>query len=127
MSIGNRLQLLRKSKGLTLEEMQVVIGIHRSQLSAYENNKKNPGAKMLRKLAEFYNVSVDYLISGKEENPQFQISEKVVPYGNDLKEVSEILSDLSPEARRKQIEILTVLAKDAREKERLAKKKSGAG
>lgn len=42
------------------------LNISREALSYYENGKRNPDIEMLRKMSEYYGVSIDYLINGKE-------------------------------------------------------------
>jgi transcriptional regulator with XRE-family HTH domain len=42
------------------------LNISREALSHYENGKRNPDIEMLRKLSEYFNVSIDFLINGKE-------------------------------------------------------------
>lgn len=127
IKLGDRLQLLRKKRGLTLDECQEAIGIHRSQVNSYETNTVIPGAKTLRKLADFYSVSVDYLISGKEEESQLQAREKIATYGLDYQEFLDKLKELEPQVRRDLIESFTVFVDKALEKARQLKKKSDAG
>lgn len=72
MSLGdvmnNRLKELRKSKGITQISLQLHTGIEQSLLSKYENNERVPTVDALLKLADFYNVSIDYLLS-RTNNP----------------------------------------------------------
>lgn len=42
----------------------------REALSYYENGKRSPDVEMLVKLSQYFNVSVDYLITGKEFHEQ---------------------------------------------------------
>ena len=42
------------------------LNISREALSYYENGKRSPDIQMLLRLSEYFNVSVDYLITGKE-------------------------------------------------------------
>lgn len=66
MSLGddmeNRLKLLRKSRGLTQVSLQMQTGIEQALLSKYENGERVPPTETLLKLAEFYNVSIDYIL-----------------------------------------------------------------
>lgn len=61
-----RLRELRKEKGISLKELGVAIGVAESTMSLYENGKRQPDYETLLKFAEYFNVSVDYLI-GKSE------------------------------------------------------------
>ena len=42
------------------------LNISRETLSYYENGKRSPDIKMLIRLSEYFGVSIDYLITGKE-------------------------------------------------------------
>ncbi|MBQ4638961.1 MAG: helix-turn-helix transcriptional regulator [Clostridia bacterium] len=66
--MNNRLKELRKSKGITQISLQLHTGIEQSLLSKYENNERVPTVDALLKLADFYNVSIDYLLS-RTNNP----------------------------------------------------------
>lgn len=61
MYIGKRIRELREGKGYTLDYVQSVTGIKKGTLSKYENSRSFPSGYNLNKLADFYNVSIDYL------------------------------------------------------------------
>ena len=74
MSLGdvmeNRLKLLRKNKGYTQVQVQMETGIEQALLSKYENGERIPPTETLIKLADFYNVSIDYILYRTEKtNP----------------------------------------------------------
>ena len=60
--MSNRLKELRKRNHLTLEELGHNVGMLNSTLSQYENGKRNPNSEILEKLANFFNVSVPYVL-----------------------------------------------------------------
>lgn len=60
--MSNRLKELRKRNHLTLEELGHNVGMLNSTLSQYENEKRNPNSEILEKLANFFNVSVPYVL-----------------------------------------------------------------
>lgn len=60
------LREIRRSKGLTQLKVAMDLNISREALSYYENGKRCPDLEMLLKLSDYFNVSVDYLIMGKE-------------------------------------------------------------
>ena len=66
MSLGgimqNRLKELRKSRGYTQVSLQMQTGIEQALLSKFENNERIPPTETLMRLAEFYNVSIDYIL-----------------------------------------------------------------
>lgn len=58
----NNLKLLRKQKGLTQIGLQMQTGIEQALLSKYETGERIPPTETLVRLAEFYGVSVDFLL-----------------------------------------------------------------
>lgn len=65
----NRLKELRKSKGCTQIFLQMHTGIEQALLSKFENGERIPPTESLLKLAEFYNVSIDYILC-RTDNPE---------------------------------------------------------
>lgn len=61
MYIGIRLRELREAKGYTLDYVQSATGIKKGTLSKYENSVSSPSGYNLNRLADFYEVSMDYL------------------------------------------------------------------
>ena len=64
MLIG--LKKIRKKKHLNQLKVAMDLNISRESLSYYENGKRKPDIAMLKKLSEYFNVSIDYLINGRE-------------------------------------------------------------
>lgn len=66
MSLGdgvkNRLKELRKNKKLTQVALQMQTGIEQALLSKFENGERVPPTETLFLLAEFYDVSIDYIL-----------------------------------------------------------------
>ncbi len=60
------LREIRKKKGYSQLKVAMELNISRETLSYYENGKRSPDIKMLIKLSEYFGVSIDYLITGKE-------------------------------------------------------------
>lgn len=60
------LKQIRKERGLTQLKVAMDLNISREALSHYENDKREPSIELLIKMSEYFNVSVDFLISGKE-------------------------------------------------------------
>jgi transcriptional regulator with XRE-family HTH domain len=61
-TIGHRLKILRQSDGLTLKAVSIDTNLSVGALSNMENDKNEPSAYALFGLAEYYNVSCDYLL-----------------------------------------------------------------
>jgi transcriptional regulator with XRE-family HTH domain len=62
------LQRLRLEKQITRQEMADHLGITVQAYGYYENGKREPGIKMLIKIANFFDVSLDFLV-GREGHP----------------------------------------------------------
>ena len=58
----NNLKQLRKSKGYTQIAVQMQTGIEQALLSKFENGERIPPTETLIRLAEFYGVSIDYIL-----------------------------------------------------------------
>ena len=61
-SMQNRLKQLRKARGYTQISLQMQTGIEQALLSKFENCERVPPTETLLRLAEFYNVSIDYIL-----------------------------------------------------------------
>ncbi len=60
------LKEIRRKKSYNQLKVAMDLSISRESLSHYENGKRSPDIDMLVKLSEYFNVSIDYLIRGKE-------------------------------------------------------------
>ena len=68
MTIGKRIAQLRKEKGFTQEELSQKMEVSAQAVSKWENDQTCPDIASLPKLAKILGVTVDELLSGKEEN-----------------------------------------------------------
>lgn len=59
--MSNRIKELRKNKNLTLIDLSKKINIPNNTISQYENERRNPTESTWQKIADFFNVSVEYL------------------------------------------------------------------
>lgn len=60
------LAILRKEKGLTQEDIAQQLGIARPSYTRYETGEREPDFKMVIKLADFFEVSIDHLLGRKD-------------------------------------------------------------
>lgn len=67
MNYGERISELRERRGWTQEELANSVGITRAALSHYEKNRRKPDFDTLTRLADRFNVSIDYLIGRTNE------------------------------------------------------------
>lgn len=85
--IGDRLKELREKTKVNQEVVAIAIGISRARYSHYENNHVEPDIELIGKLADYYNVTTDYLL-GKSNNPNLvedaYIDEEIKKLQDDL-------------------------------------------
>lgn len=72
----DRLISLRKSKKLTQAEMANIIGVHRATYSNYETGLRNPDYETLKKIADFFDVTTDYLLGRVDDPDTYATKEK---------------------------------------------------
>lgn len=104
--IGSKIRTLRMREGLTLERLAVALNIKRNMLSNYELGKSTISAELLTKVADYFNVSLDYFA----QHQTFKLAEEKSTDGmlsipvyaslhscdiEDSKNLSEILYSLS--------------------------------
>lgn len=79
---GSRLKQLRQEKRMTQEELGKILGKSKNNISQYETNKRQADDETKKQLAQFFNVSIDYLIGYSD-----------IRNSNELKKLSSILSN----------------------------------
>lgn len=87
MNHVNRIAELREQRGWTQEELAYSLNITKSALSHYEKNHRKPDYEILIKLADKFNVSVDYLV-GRTKHPKIVMDPDVRNFVDQL-ELSE--------------------------------------
>ena len=65
---GDRLKELRISKDLSQDDLGEILGVRKSSTSNWENNKATPTYEILTKLAEYFNVTTDYLLGFNQDD-----------------------------------------------------------
>lgn len=66
MEFNEKLQELRKRKGLTQEELAEVLYVSRTAISKWESGRGFPNIESLKSISKFFSVSLDELLSGEE-------------------------------------------------------------
>ena len=69
MSFPERLLAIRKSQGFTQKQVYEGVGMSPLGYQRYEYGDREPAYQKLLALADFFNVSLDYLV-GRSDNPQ---------------------------------------------------------
>ncbi|WP_432662550.1 helix-turn-helix transcriptional regulator [Wukongibacter baidiensis] len=60
--LGDRLKKLRKDKKITQKELAKILNIQNTTLSQYENGVNEPNDEMKVKIADYFGVTIDYLL-----------------------------------------------------------------
>ncbi|WP_427338002.1 helix-turn-helix domain-containing protein [Caloranaerobacter sp. DY30410] len=111
MKFADRLKLLREEKNLRQADLAKILNISRQSVSNYENGVRFPNDELLlRRIAEFFDVSIDYLlgvtnirnyyyenhidnIEAKENGSDYQIDKKTA-LNNLFYEVDDLPCDM---------------------------------
>ena len=116
--LAERLVKLRRKYNYTQQRLADFLGITRPAYTAYERGTRQPDYETLLKLADYYDVSIDYLL-GRTDNPEPSNVDKLKKIG--LKEDEDLhffdlegLSDEDIEFIKNQIEFLRKKAKQHR-------------
>lgn len=73
---GNKLRKIRESKGLLQKEVADALKISTSTIGMYEQNRREPDNDTLKKIANYFEVSTDYLLDNtpkKSEEEEIEI------------------------------------------------------
>ena len=76
MTFGEKLQLLRKSRGWTQEQLSAQINISRQALSKWESGAAIPDTENVIRLSRLFAVSTDYLLLDEYDEPMQSTPEK---------------------------------------------------
>lgn len=122
MAFGNRLKNLREERGLSQVELAKILNIANSTLSLYESGSREPNFEILKKIANYFNVSTDYILGRNEvmssqiENKEnHNIDEKIM---NLVKErFTDKIADLTEEQQNKVLEYIEFLISKSSKKD----------
>ncbi len=96
-TFGNRLRLLREEKGMKQKEIGGLLGVKESSVGKYENEQRTPPPKSINKLADFFQVSSDFLLGRSD----IRLSAEEV-----IAEHNEMIADLPEDARKEAKNVL---------------------
>ncbi len=77
MDIGERIRELRKNSKVSQAELAKKIGVSSGNVGDWERGRVKPGAEALIALMNYFKVSADYLLTGKEQQILTEKTEKV--------------------------------------------------
>ena len=65
-TIGQRIKSLRIDKELSIQDFATAIGKSKGNISGYENDKYEPSAQTIIAIAKYFEVSIEWLLTGEE-------------------------------------------------------------
>lgn len=89
---GSKLADLRERLDLTQEEVANRLKLSRAALSHYETHRREPDYDTLRKFADFYDVSIDYIL-GRTQNPKQTLGVAIGEFVDALELSNEAIID----------------------------------
>jgi len=89
MTFGKRLKALRLEKEITQKQLGVLTGVAESTVSLYESDKRMPDNNMIKAFADYFDVTIDYLLGRSDIRRPFESAAASSPTSYD---------DLPPEA-----------------------------
>jgi transcriptional regulator with XRE-family HTH domain len=106
-TISERIQLLRKQKGFSQNELAELVGISKAQMSRYISKDVQPPADVLKKIADTLSVSVDFLLSGDTDQKAIENLTHIEV----LQQYKEV-DNLPDEERKTIIKVISALLRD---------------
>lgn len=104
---GDRIKKLRDDNNVSQFELSEFLGISQQALSKWENGKTQPDNDSLVKLANYFNVSTDYLL-GNSESKHIE-----KPYDDELEKVLfSKTKDLTDEEKKTIISVINAIKKE---------------
>lgn len=104
----NNLKKLRTNRGLYQKDIAKILGIAVSTYSYWENGTNEPDQKSLVKLADYFGVTVDYLL-GRTNQPQIEEALGIDQEPKAQVAYNDPFKGLSPDDRKKAEEFIEFL------------------
>lgn len=108
-----RIKELRMQKGLTQQQLADAVNIDRALLARYENGSRTPPIKKLDILADFFGVTVDYLLGREDEEPIKK--EPAVDLSGFDPDLVEAMRDVRPEEKAAVLALISGLKASRKE------------
>ena len=113
---------LMKANGCTAYQVSKTTGIAQSTLSDWKSGKSVPKADKLQKIADFFGVPVEYLMTGEEkkDGPKYYLNDETAAIAQDIFENKELrlLFDAARDAEPEDLETVHSMLLALRTKER---------
>lgn len=98
--LPERLRQLREEKEWTQEQLGEILNVSGATVNRYEKGLRNPAPETMVKLAEIFNISLDYLLGRFDSRWPSQAAEMPQKYHRNSEQLSDIGEQLPDEARK---------------------------
>ena len=71
--VENKVQELRKQRGLSQEELAAILGVVADYISMIERGKRSPGFALAKKIADFFDMTIDEIFFNNKSNNSFDV------------------------------------------------------
>lgn len=110
MEFGEKLYRLRIERGIYQKQLAAYLHVSVGTISNYENGVHSPDLKTLCKLANYFHVSVDYLLDRTEYIQPIEDLDQELIDQYTISSIMNTIIELSPESRQDLAKYLTMLA-----------------
>ena len=112
--IGDRIKYLRKSRNLNQEEFVEHLDVTQGGISQIEKGESGISVELVKEISDIYNVSLEWLIRGKEDNtsPQKYLEQRIEDIEKQLKNnknIDDKIADLNVLHEKNEAEIKTII------------------
>ena len=90
IELGKRLRVLRESVALSQAKLALELGTTQSSINRYENGQAAPSIDLLRKYADYFDVSMDYIFA-RCDNPRGKLYESKLSMPSDSPELRNFI------------------------------------
>ena len=99
--LGKRITLLREEKGINQIELAKILNVSNTTLSQYESGKRVPNDEIKKHLAEYFRVSIDFLLGLTDiRESAYQLIKNGAVLAQEPTEIDKIYSSLPPEEKK---------------------------
>lgn len=109
MTLKERIKQLCKNNGISMNQLEKELGFAVGYISKLD--KSTPNSKYIQRIADYFNVSVDYLMTGKESEFTIEMAEKDVLLSQMESRLKEYVLKLSEMSEDKQELVLQLIDK----------------
>ncbi|MDW8802639.1 helix-turn-helix transcriptional regulator [Clostridium sp. A1-XYC3] len=111
-SFSERFKLLRVEKDLSQHQLSIELNIPRTTISSWELGRRSPDIKTIEYLADFFKVSIDYLLGKNDTRNPLHLTEIANSIYSTIKEDVELAQFIEKLSNCKELQIVSKQIKD---------------